>query len=1016
MPQFSRLGAVFLAAFVVTSLTAGKTDAQTIRGQWDFDAGDLAATLGLPLEYYDPGSNGHADAKTQFGTTASFGISAIGGQVAAVMKFPACLPDEGYILRTNAPANGGGDFLNQYTLIMDLLYPAGSGGYRALLQTSLTNANDADCFVNGQNGIGISGDYAGNLTAGVWHRVAVVVNLAGPTMTKYIDGAQVGAQTLSSGIDGRWALYCLDSPPDQLLLFTDDDSETSVGYINSIQFRDYAMGAAEIAALGGPSAAGIPHVLQPVNVAQWDFNGDLSATIGSSALVPGYSGPATAPAYSFTNATIGGDTAQVASFSRGTFFRAAPGLAANGGGAYVNRYTLLMDVMFPNIQPSGWAALWQTNANNTDDGEWYVRYSDHAIGISGNYGGNVTDGVWHRLGLVIDTTTGTLTSFVDGQQVQQNTDLGVDGRWALQAAALLFADDNQENAAGFVNSVQIRGYAMSALEMAQLGGPTASGIPVPAMPTSIQLTSPNGGELWQAGATQTVTWAATGADGIVRLELYDGDTLRAEIGQAVMADGQFTWQISPYVGDSTQYRVRILPSLYPTLFDVSDSAFEIYGSVPAPTTITKQPMLQDYRTDAMNLIWETDVQGGTNAVDFGIDDVTEHTITDVVTQQINSTHFIHTATIQPLEIETDYMYRVRTGTATSPTYTFRSAPRPATPIRAVWFADEQGYSIFRQQVPHMAARNPDLVLVSGDLMNDGSSLAEWQNYWFGPLEVSNLAQTIPVLFSRGNHDGEGAYAYAYSVLPGNEAWFAFTYGNTRFIFLDTNLQNATQTAWLQAQLASPEAQRAPFRVVSFHMPPYSDLWDGGTYNGEPWVRANWVPLFEQYKVDLVVSGHTHAYSRGSRNGVMYMIVGGAGNTLDTYTTYNWGFFTVKASIHHYGLMDIDRNTLTWHAYDVNDALFDTYQLTSRTPLVNPDFDADGDVDADDLAIFTACATGPAIPYAVGSLPLGCNLAADTHNHIAADLDGDGDVDIDDLGRFQRCYSGAGAPAYPHCVN
>ena len=33
-----------------------------------------------------------------------------------------------------------------------------------------------------------------------------------------------------------------------------------------------------------------------------------------------------------------------------------------------------------------------------------------------------------------------------------------------------------------------------------------------------------------------------------------------------------------------------------------------------------------------------------------------------------------------------------------------------------------------------------------------------------------------------------------------------------------------------------------------------------------------------------------------------------------------------------------------------------------------DFDEDGDVDADDLGIFEACATGPAVPYNPASLP------------------------------------------------
>jgi len=57
------------------------------------------------------------------------------------------------------------------------------------------------------------------------------------------------------------------------------------------------------------------------------------------------------------------------------------------------------------------------------------------------------DGVWHRLGLVVDAVAGTYTAFVDGVQVQQNSGVTLDGRFALGPDALLFADENQENAA-----------------------------------------------------------------------------------------------------------------------------------------------------------------------------------------------------------------------------------------------------------------------------------------------------------------------------------------------------------------------------------------------------------------------------------------------------------------------------------------------------------------------------------------------------------------------------------------
>jgi hypothetical protein len=89
-------------------------------------------------------------------------------------------------------------------------------------------------------------------------------------------------------------------------------------------------------------------------------------------------------------------------------------------------------------------------------------------------------------------------------------------------------------------------------------------------------------------------------------------------------------------------------------------------------------------------------------------------------------------------------------------------------------------------------------------------------------------------------------------------------------------------------------------------------------------------------------------------------------------------------------------------------------LTVMTP-VQPDFDADCDVDAFDLEIFEACTTGPAIPYDPDNPPGECTLLLDDQGIIPADFDGDGDVDQTDFASFQRCYSGEGNHADLDCV-
>ena len=843
-------------------------------------------------------------------------------------------------------------------------------------------------------------------------------------------------------------------------------------------------------------------------VEQWDFNGTLASSNGGSNLIAGAAAPATSPGVTFSTMTIAGQPAQVAGFTRGTFFRLAHRFPPNGGGADVNNYTLIMDVMFPS-RPTGWAALWQTSASNANDGDWFINPSA-GLGISGNYAGTVADGTWNRLAVVIDTAAGTLTSFLNGAQVQQVGGPVVDGRWSIGVTALLFADDNQENAAGFVNSVQIRDNALSTSDILALGGPSASGIPMPVTPT-LRLARPNGGESFQAGSTQTVSWTAANPGGGVQLDLFRSEMFYRTLGQAQMRDSNFVWAISPRLGDTNTYKIKLSALSFPAVSDLSDGPFSVFGSGPPaspsfgqplqidggfeqqlanwqilsgqPTTltsadgkgsphggtrffhggldpagnatvrqeidlmaagfspldidsgaaldaeawlrnwygagtfddqvfyrvtfldgagselsslrcmvagnniwlqrplsgllpagtrrlglevigrhrrdldndsmaddlivrlqealnpstpvITKLPMLQDVRTNAMSLLWETDGNLANHAVDWGRSNVNEHTLARIETLQIDSTHFVHRATLTGLETGTPYVYRVRSGTNATPGFTFRTAPRRDTPFAVAWWGDNHNGTVtLRTHVSNMLAHAPDLVCVAGDMVNSGNLLNEWHDYWFKPLEHLGLAQTRPVVFARGNHDGEHALAYAYSALPGNESWFAFDYGNTRFIFLDSEVSTSgspEQFAWLQSELARPETQRAAFRIVCFHRPPYVNLWNGGGHTGEAWVQTDWVPLFEQNNVDLVICGHAHNYNRGIQNGVTYIVSGGGGGTPDTERVANWPLFTVETSRYHFDLMEVIDDTLLWQAFDNNNQLIDFFSLHSRMP-------------------------------------------------------------------------------------
>lgn len=216
--------------------------------QFDFN-GDLSATLGPATLEFEGATSG----LVTFGTAGSFGLPALPGGDAAVMSFPAFASDQGLRLEPATSANGGGDYVNQYSLVYDLLVPDVSAGWFSFYNTNADNTNDGDAFIRTDGGIGIGGVYEGTVNSNQWHRIAIVWDV--DSMYKYIDGVQVGVQAGISGVDGRWSLYTTDHDVKSWIL-ADDSGDTNAAFISSFLFANEALDADMIQGFGGPDADG----------------------------------------------------------------------------------------------------------------------------------------------------------------------------------------------------------------------------------------------------------------------------------------------------------------------------------------------------------------------------------------------------------------------------------------------------------------------------------------------------------------------------------------------------------------------------------------------------------------------------------------------------------------------------------------------------------------------------------------------------------------------------------------
>jgi len=96
-------------------------------------------------------------------------------------------------------------------------------------------------------------------------------------------------------------------------------------------------------------------------------------------------------------------------------------------------------------------------------------------------------------------------------------------------------------------------------------------------PTSILLTSPNGGENWSKGTTKTITWSSVGNIGsYVKIDLYKAGVFKQTITSSTPNDGSHPWQISSTQTLGTDYKIKITSKNNSAYYDWSNNYFKIY--------------------------------------------------------------------------------------------------------------------------------------------------------------------------------------------------------------------------------------------------------------------------------------------------------------------------------------------------------------------------------------------------------------------------------------------------------
>ncbi len=407
---------------------------------------------------------------------------------------------------------------------------------------------------------------------------------------------------------------------------------------------------------------------------------------------------------------------------------------------------------------------------------------------------------------------------------------------------------------------------------------------------------------------------------------------------------------------------------------VPRSAGTPYASRNLPDRIMLTPaadpstgMAVAWRTDVAQTASEAQIAIAVDGPTLGEKAVLVIGTPGVAKDSANGPALYHQLRFEKLTPDTVYAYRLKGSAGWTEWMQFRTASAEAKPFRFLYLGDIQnGILTYASRVIRQAFHangGIELVLHAGDLAAQRDDLDhddEWGE--FNQAGGYNWS-IVPQLPATGNHEYVdvalpngaesrklGPYWPLQFALPANGApgvkatTYFVDYQGVRFIVLDGTSAidlgtMAQQTRWLDETLASSKAK---WNVVLFHQPVFTCARPQDTSE----IKQAWKPVFDSRKVDLVLQGHDHCYSRltsaagreasaamrkdGKVQGPVYLVsVTGAKMYGLNDRARTQPDKTAEAT-ELYQVVDVSGDTLKFRTFTASGKLYDGFDLQRRT--------------------------------------------------------------------------------------
>jgi len=314
----------------------------------------------------------------------------------------------------------------------------------------------------------------------------------------------------------------------------------------------------------------------------------------------------------------------------------------------------------------------------------------------------------------------------------------------------------------------------------------------------------------------------------------------------------------------------------------------------------------------------------------------------------------HKALLTGLKPGTKYHYRVGYEGHWSEWNAYKTADADVKkPVSFVFVTDshtkeDNGFDIYQKLMKDAFKNYPatQFVMHGGDVVDTGSSLNEWNQFW---KASSIYSASIPSGLTMGNHDvkGEGKEIFAKGMgYPNNgpdgqkQYTYSFDSGETHFIVLNSEASEEDmkkQAEWLRKDIQSSKQK---WKIAMFHRPAYHT--EAGRESLVEYTQTYFAPILEELEVDLVLVGHDHVYAhtypmkkgkplKNGERGTVYLDGGAAGWKFYDGIKYDYLDFVFDDDIAVYSAIQVSHDKISIQARTENGDLMDDYAIEKKDP-------------------------------------------------------------------------------------